>query len=205
MGWALRREGLPSTEPFILDVELWPLSRGDKREAMTAAFNTWLANRGVAILDRINAEDFVAFRVRFVLSNDAGRIACCRHRDVRTKARPAATNGIFWFKLGILSFRQSRYSGSSRQETRTPGDAPFVAVLDSGIAEGHPLLAPALGDAQGFVLPDKEESHRPGRAHGTLVAVASRSTGISPWRHVLQAKDIHSTVATIERARVRSQ
>jgi hypothetical protein len=41
-------------------------------------------------------------------------------------------------------------------------------VLDSGIAGGHPLIRSALGDAQGFLLPDKHAHDDNG--HGTLVA-----------------------------------
>jgi len=44
----------------------------------------------------------------------------------------------------------------------------LVAILDSGIAEGHPLLATALGDAQGFLFPDLASHDDNG--HGTIVA-----------------------------------
>ena len=48
-----------------------------------------------------------------------------------------------------------------------PDGAPGVAVLDSGIVAGHPLLASAVGDAQSFVwdAPAADE-----HGHGTFVS-----------------------------------
>lgn len=156
MGWALRREGFPAQEPFVLDVELWPLGRRDEREAMTTAFNAWLAKEGAVMLDRINAEDFVAYRLR-LLRKQAELLL--RHRDVRTADLPPRLG----LELGVMQLDIQEV----RQST-PPDNAPLVAVLDSGIAEGHPLLAPALGDAQGFLLPDKASHDDNG--HGTIVA-----------------------------------
>lgn len=156
MGRALRREGLPAQEPFILDVELWPLGRHDERTAMMSAFNVWAGKEGAEILDRINAEDFVAYRLRLFRKQSEGLL---RHRDVRTVDLPPRLGlELNIMQLDIQEVRQSA----------PPGDAPLVAVLDSGIAEGHPLLAPALGDAQGFLLPDKASHDDDG--HGTIVA-----------------------------------
>lgn len=156
MGWALRREGLPAQEPFILDVELWPLGQRVEREAMTTTFEVWLANEGAAILDRINAEDFVAYRLR--LSRKQAE-ALLKHRDVRSADLPPRLG----LELGIMQLDIQDVSQSA-----PPVDAPLVAVLDSGIAESHPLLATALGDAQGFLLPDKTSHDDDG--HGTIVS-----------------------------------
>ena len=48
-----------------------------------------------------------------------------------------------------------------------PNNAPGIVVLDSGIAAGHPLLAPAVGDAQSF-LPGAAAADDHG--HGTFVS-----------------------------------
>ncbi|MEQ6342837.1 MAG: S8 family peptidase [Gammaproteobacteria bacterium] len=156
MGWALRRDGLPTQEPFILDVELWPLGRRDEREAMTTAFNAWLVKEGAVILDRINAEDLVAYRLK--TSREQAE-ALLRHRDVRAADLPPRLG----LELGVMHLDIQEVTQSAPL-----ANAPFVAVLDSGIAEGHPLLAPALGDAQGFLLPDKASHDDDG--HGTIVA-----------------------------------
>jgi hypothetical protein len=156
MGWALKREGLPTIEPFVLDVELWPLGRANERRTMIAAFNAWLAERDIAALDRINVEGLVAFRL--MLSRKSAE-ELLNHRDVRVAdLQPRLGLELSVMQLDVQDVAQ----------TPPPNDAPLVAVLDSGIAGGHPLLATALGDAQGFLLPDKEAHDEDG--HGTIVA-----------------------------------
>ena len=133
MGWALRREGLPVQEPFILDVEVWPLGRRNEREAMITAFEAWLNKMQINTLDRINVEDLVAYRLK--TSREQAE-ALLRHRDVRAADLPP--------RLGLeLSVMQ--LDVQEVVQSAPPRDAPMVAVLDSGIAGGHPLLAPALG------------------------------------------------------------
>lgn len=156
MGWALKREGLPTQEPFILDVELWPLGRPQERESMREAFVTWLAQNGITILDRINVDDLVAYRLR--LSRQlADNIL--NHRDVRAVDLPPRQG----LELDVMQLDIQDVA-----PTPPPNNAPLIAILDSGIAGNHPLLAPALGDAQGFLLPDKEAHDDNG--HGTIVA-----------------------------------
>jgi len=156
MGWALKREGLPSQEPFVLDVELWPLGRATQRTAMTAAFTAWLAKNKITVLDSINVEDLVAYRLKL------SRISAeeiLRHRDVRAVDLPPRLG----LEIGVLQLDIQNVS-----QTSPLNNAPLVAILDSGIAGGHPLLAPALGDAQGFLLPEKDAHDIDG--HGTIVA-----------------------------------
>ena len=48
-----------------------------------------------------------------------------------------------------------------------PDGAPGVVVLDTGLATGHPMLAPAVGDAQTFLEGTTEADEH---GHGTMVA-----------------------------------
>lgn len=155
-GWALKREGLPGKEPFVFDVELWPLRRGNEREAMIAAFETWLTKAEITKLDRIDVEDLVAYRLK--LSRKQAEVLL-RHRDVRAADLPPRLG----LELGVMQL-----DIQDLEQSKPPDNAPLLAVLDSGIAGGHPLLAPALGDAQGFLLPGKEAYDEDG--HGTIVA-----------------------------------
>ena len=41
-GAALREQGFPDIEPFILDVELWPQDRQDKRDLLLTSFLRWI-------------------------------------------------------------------------------------------------------------------------------------------------------------------
>jgi hypothetical protein len=51
-----------------------------------------------------------------------------------------------------------------------PEDAPAVVVLDAGLASGHPLVGAAVGDAQGFLAPQRDSGDREPNGHGTFVA-----------------------------------
>jgi len=156
MGWALKREGLPSQEPFILDVELWPLGRRDERAEMRKAFKARLEQMNVAILDSINAEDLLAYRLRL---NRVDAELLLRHRDVRAVELPPR----FGLDLGVFNVDLQDI-----QQSPAPDNAPTLAVLDSGVTAGHPLLAPAMADAQGFILPHRMAHDDNG--HGTAVA-----------------------------------
>ena len=156
MGWALKREGLPALDLFVLDVELWPIGRRDERDAMRSAFERWLAKGRATVLDCVNTEDFVAYRLQ--VSHEQAE-SLLRHRDVRAVDLPPRLG----FELSIMQVDIQEIAQSA-----PPVDAPMVAVLDSGIATGHPLIAAALGDAQGFTLSDKDPHDENG--HGTMVA-----------------------------------
>jgi len=156
-GWALKRDGMPSSEPFMLDVELWPLTKSNERTALIGNFETWLSSLNIEKLDSINVESLVLYRVKVSHSQIEQLL---HHRDVRTVDLPPQTGlepQVFALDIQDLP-----------EIPEPPADAPVVGVLDSGIAGGHPLIKSALGDAQGFLLPGKE--HHDDNGHGTQVA-----------------------------------
>lgn len=156
-GWALKRDGLPNTQTFLLDVELWPLGRRDERQAMVANFETELARNDIPQLDKIITEGLIAYRVR---ATKAQADLLLHFRDVRTVDLPP--------RLG-LDLDVLRLDVDGIASVPAPSeDSPFVAVLDRGIAGGHPLLGVAVADAQGFVRPDLHAHDDHG--HGTHVA-----------------------------------
>lgn len=156
-GWALRRDGIPVVEKFMLDVELWPLSRSNERGELVVAFEKWLVEEGIAVLDKINVDSLLVYRVSST-NEQAERLL--RHRDVRTVDLPPR----FALEPRLLSLDIEDIPDVPAPDE----DAPVIAVLDSGIAGGHPLIGSALGDAQGFLLPDKYAHDDNG--HGTHVA-----------------------------------
>lgn len=155
-GWALKRDGFPAAKLFIIDVELWPLRKGNEREQMIFDFNSWLAGSKAEILDKVNVDDYVAYRLK--LSRETAE-DILNNRDVRNADLPPRLR----LEPGVL---QLDIMGV--QQLPPPDNAPLIAVLDSGIAGNHPLLAPALADAQGFVGPEKIAYDDHG--HGTGVA-----------------------------------
>lgn len=152
IGWALRRQGMPTAEPFLLDLELWPVdARPAERNALWDAFRTWLAENGIEALDGVRQPGLLLQRVRCTRVQ-AERLL--RHRDVRTVDLPPR----YGLDLSVLA--------TDIQEIppvpSPPEDAPGIAVLDSGLATGHPLLAPAVGDVESFLPghgPDDEHGH----------------------------------------------
>lgn len=157
-GAALREQGFPVEQPFTLDVELWPQERQDRRQALMEAFSRWLQEYGIERLDSLTQPSLLMVRMRCT-REQADRVL--RHRDVRTVDLPP--------RLGIAV--QLLLTDVNQFPAVLPpdGGAPSVAVLDSGLTPGHPLLGPAVGDAQGYLSPHRTP-HDDEPWHGTFVA-----------------------------------
>jgi len=156
MGWALRTEGFPEQETFNLDIELWPLEDNPpEREALWRAFEEWLAEKDIAKLDSVKQPGLTLFRVRCDRTQAEGLL---HHRDVRTVDLPP--------RYGIEHHLRVTDIQDLGDIPGPPENAPAVTVLDSGLATGHPLLAPAIGEAASF-LPGEDEADENG--HGTLI------------------------------------
>ncbi|MBP6711270.1 MAG: peptidase S8, partial [Propionivibrio sp.] len=61
-GAALLEQGFPAAPTFMLDVELWPQERQDKRQQMVRAFLDWLHAQGIERLDDIQQPSLVMVR-----------------------------------------------------------------------------------------------------------------------------------------------
>ena len=154
MGWALKQEGFPDEDPFLLDVELWPVERDIVRSR--SAFERWLAENEGEQLDAVRQPYLTLYRVR-CSAGLAERLL--NRRDVRTVDLPP--------RLG-LELSPLRPDVEEFGDVPAPPDgAPGVVVLDTGLATGHPMLAPAVGDAQTFLEGTTEADEH---GHGTMVA-----------------------------------
>ena len=155
-GWALKRDGFPDSKVFVIDVELWTVARPDENQKICTTFETWLREQGGMIMDSVRKPYLTVFRVE-VTSHVAGETL--HHRDVRTVDLPPSIG----LELGLVR--------KTIQELdlvpNPPNDAPGVVVLDSGVLTGHPVLRPAIGDAQSFL---KGSSPSDEHGHGTLVS-----------------------------------
>ncbi|MDA8335046.1 MAG: S8 family peptidase [Peptococcaceae bacterium] len=155
-GPAILRHGLPDPEPFRVDVELWPLERRDERERMLAAFDGMCREKGLRQLDRLVQETIIMYRLEV---SRIGLDFLLSYRDVRMIDLPP----LYQLEVG-LAHRSLR---DLPQIPLLEGSAPGIAVLDSGLNTNHPLLGPAVGDAQSFLAglgPEDENGH------GTMVA-----------------------------------
>ena len=155
-GWALRRDGFPDTELFAIDVELWPVARGNHMDRMRRAFETWVEGCGGEVLDAVRQPYLTIYRIR---CSSAVADELLRHRDVRTVDLPP--------RIGLEPILVRADVQQLDEVPDPPPDAPGIVVLDTGIAAGHPVLAPAVGDAQSFLT---GASAADDHGHGTFVS-----------------------------------
>lgn len=155
--WALKKQGFPAGDTFLLDVELWPLEdRPQEQDMLWSAFEKWLISLGIEHVDRVRQPGLTLYRVR--CSQDQGNFLL-NNRDVRSVDLPPS----FGLERSLVFQDIQNFTSIAAPEDNAPG----VVVLDSGLATGHPLLAPAVGDTQSF-LPGEDAFDEHG--HGTHVA-----------------------------------
>lgn len=156
-GWALKQEGLPDTDVFLLDVELWPIPNQKMVVNLRTTFEAWLEKNEIKKKDSINQPTLLMYRIE--VNKEKAHILL-RHRDIRTVDLPPSYGlDRAFFSLSI---------GGINEVLPPPENAPGVVVLDSGLATRHPLLEQAIGDAQGFFPSggDAFDDH----GHGTHIA-----------------------------------
>ncbi len=157
-GPALREQNFPDTAEFVLDIELWPQDRQDNRDALLLAFHLWLQEQQITRLDSIKQPSLLMVRVRCTLPHAQ---LLLRHRDVRQVDLPPR-QGI---SVEILMTGINEIPPIAQLSE----DAPTIAVLDSGLTTGHPLVAAVIGDAQGYIPPARSPDDT-SPWHGTFVA-----------------------------------
>lgn len=174
LGQALRAQGVP-TATSVVDVELWPLELTPQRRLMLDTFRGWCGSVGAQVLDVLNRRSVIVARVSCE-PDVLERIL--HHRDVREVDLPP----VYGFDFNLLHVPVTEISGPDAPA----GGAPVVGVLDTGVVQSHPLLAPALGDAQSFTPGASAEDEA---GHGTHVA------GLALYGDVQQAAKDDAFVA----------
>lgn len=156
-GWALQHRGLPESQSFILDIELWPLEDNQNaRNQLWQRFETWLSGENIEKTDSVKQPGLTLYRVR---CNHSQAEKLLHHRDVRTVDLPP--------QYGLKQHLLSTDIQSLSEVLAPPENAPGIVILDSGLTTSHPLLKAAVGDAQSFLLgKDAADEH----GHGTHVA-----------------------------------
>ncbi|PXX58257.1 Subtilisin-like serine proteases [Pseudomonas sp. LAMO17WK12:I10] len=157
--WALRHIGLPGTDTFKLDVELWPhhVANHPTRIRLCAAFEKWLAEAGITTIHKLNYDSLVMYRVEV---SEAQAQMLLDHSDVRL--------------VDLIPQTGISYPQLNRDIAELPGNIPMpaqdaarICILDSGINTNHPLLKSAIAESQSFVA-DQDAFDEAG--HGTAVA-----------------------------------
>lgn len=157
-GAALREQGFPMRAEFVLDIELWPQERQDRRQSLLTSFFTWLQEQGIEKLDDVRQPSLLMARIR--CSRRQADLVL-KHRDVRTVDLPP--------RLGIAIELLHTDINQFPPPPPPPSNAPPIAVLDSGLTSGHPLLGTAVGDAHGYLPPGRTPEDGAPHWHGTFV------------------------------------
>jgi len=157
-GAALAEQGLPQDGLSTLDIELWPQEIPARRQSSLASFRAFAAEREAVILDEVNTASLLMVRLR---CNRGTAEQILRYRDARTVDLPPR----WGLAIATVAADVNRFAPPA-----PPGaQAPKVAVLDAGLVTGQPLIAPAVGHAQGYVLPHRSPDDAD-PWHGTSVA-----------------------------------
>ena len=158
-GIRLRKESLKEGEIAILDIELWHLGREYRNQMLSWKddIDKFLTEKGGGVTDFYPGQALFIIRAKVPSSIldailNLGQVARI-DRPPKTVLDLAKVKGISLDEIG---------------EIPSPEDnAPGVLIVDSGIMSGHPLLKPAIGDAQTY-LDGKSPIDEDG--HGTSVA-----------------------------------
>ena len=153
-GHALRQHGFPESPRLVIDAELWPLQKDMARQR--EAFEDWIKRHNGEILDSVKHPYLTVYRMR--CDREVAKLVL-NHRDVRSVDLPP--------RLGLQRSLVYQDIQGVAPVPAPPDNAPGVTVLDTGLATGHPLLAPAVGDSQSFV---EGAPAADGHGHGTEVA-----------------------------------
>jgi hypothetical protein len=156
-GAALVEHGLPNRTEFFLDVELWPMENPHERTRILDAFIVWAQAQGFVVSDQLSQPSLILVRLQ---ANATNADLLLSHRDIRTVDLPP--------RMGLAFDLLTADVNQFPRVPAPPENAPRIAVLDSGITAGHPLLSAAIGDAQGFVAPGRVAADTAG--HGTFVS-----------------------------------
>jgi Subtilase family len=157
--WAIRNKGLPNTETFKLDIELWPVyaSNHPERIRLCSAFERWLNDNVIRRIDRINQDSLLMYRVEV---NHLQSERLLNHQDIRLVDLLPQT-GINYQQLNV-DIEQIPVNLPMPAE-----NAARVCILDSGINSSHPLLKTAVAECESYIQ-DQDVSDNAG--HGTAVA-----------------------------------
>jgi len=159
MSWALKNKKFPEVDPFKLDIELWPVKskHHPERYQLCDDFESWSREQGIIILDKINLDSLLMYRVE-VSQKQANLLL--NHRYIRL--------------VDLLPETGINYQQLNRDINQIPTDIPNpsehaskICILDSGINTNHPLLKSSIAESASFIQGVDEFDHA---GHGTAVA-----------------------------------
>lgn len=156
-GQALAQFDVPDAGMVVVDVELWPLAKPAERQALRAGFEGNLRQQHIEQLDFLDKPSLLMYRVR---TGKRGLDGLLSHRDVRLVDLPPR----YGLDIEILTVDINKLPPIASPDKQTA----TIGVLDTGLASAHPIIGAAVGEAAGFIPPNKDANDENG--HGTRVA-----------------------------------
>lgn len=176
MGHRLRAQPLSDTDTVPCDIEVWHTGRRPDCERFLTLIQEVLATHGLRISDRWIGESICVARARLNRAALAQLLEMPEVKEVDRPARPAFEQ-VELFQASVANWEIAE---------RPAEDLVGIIVLDSGVMQQHPLIAPALGDAQ--VFPDTlGQRLLDGPADGTQEGHGTGVCGIAAYGDVLTA------------------
>ena len=166
IGRRLRIQPIAPDEKSLFDIELW-YAGPDQARQQVRELEDFVRLRGLRVTDRWIGRYLCLMRAQLDFPTLQEILSIDYVKEIERRPQPS---------FEILPILRAR-----AQDYEPPGDIPTdlagVLIIDSGVMQGHPLLGPALGDAQ--VFPDSLRNRIKGGAedgdertggHGTAVA-----------------------------------
>ena len=164
LGPRLQREPLSEREENLLDISLWHSGNRDECLRWINDLTSLAKRTHHRVTDWWIGNDMCLMRMNI----DQDLLDTILQIDfVRSVDRRAKPSYEFKEVTGL-----SQYNIDINPDPTPLDDLAGIVVVDSGVMQGHPLLAPIIGDAQSFVPGDDrpEDVDEISGGHGTAVA-----------------------------------
>lgn len=167
IGQTLRVNPLAADEVAALDIDIWHSGNQDECRQWIGEIAHFLAEQSLRITDSWTGDSLCLVRAQVNERALSTLLTIDYIREIDRRARPSFE---MWevARLGVEDVNV---------QSELPDDLVGVLVVDSGVMQRHPILGPALGDAQVFpgrmrerIIGGAEDGDEIFNGHGTAVA-----------------------------------
>ncbi len=143
---------------YVVDIELWDFGTQQVNQTKLDELGGFIRRKGGRVSDRYIGESMVLLRARVTGALIKSILEVDYVASVDMPPKPSlSVNELLEVSIEDLNDVPAPENG-----------APGIAVLDSGLSTGHPLLGPAVGEATS--VPRSWADASDGNGHGTMVA-----------------------------------
>ena len=167
-GPRLKAQPIGNDEVVLLDIELWHTGDMEVCRRQIREITTHLQGLQLQVTDTYRGTQLCLMRARLNPAALEDLLNIDYVKEVERRPEPT-------FDMLTMIIASA---GDFAIEQELPEDLVGILILDSGIVTGHPMLGPAIGDAQSFLDASQQVAASPGPedgdtlegGHGTAVA-----------------------------------